>query len=301
MSLVESQTDPAVDVDAIRAKDTRRSTRRERWRALRRSPTFIIGAVIVAFFLICALFPSLLETQDPLAQNLLARLHPPSGTYWFGTDELGRDVYSRVIGGARGIMIVAVTATSLATIAGTAVGLFVGYYRGLVDDFAMRLVDAFLALPIVVVALLFIVALGPSDLTVIFVIAFVFAAIIARTVRAAVLAERQLEYVQAAKLRNENGLYVMFVEILPNVTGVILVEFTVRLGYSIFIVATLSFLGFGIQPPAPDWGLSISSAFQYGDLISGEWWPVLFPALAIALLVIGVNLASDAITQAFER
>jgi peptide/nickel transport system permease protein len=163
----------------------------------------------------------------------------------------------------------------------------------------MRLVDAFLALPLVILGLLSLVALGPSTYTVILVIGVVFAPIIARTVRAAVLAERGQEYVQAARLRREGAPYIMFVELLPNVLPPILVEFTVRLAYAIFATLTLTFLGFGIQPPAPDWGLSIND--HYAFISGGIWWPVLFPALAIATLVVGVNLASDAISQAFER
>jgi peptide/nickel transport system permease protein len=136
-------------------------------------------------------------------------------------------------------------------------------------------------------------------MTIILVVGIVFAPIIARTVRAAVLGERELEYVSAARLRNERTPYILFAEILPNVMGPVIVEFTVRLGYAIFVVATLSFLGLGVQPPAPDWGLQIQD--HYGQISGGYWWPVLFPAGAIATLVIGVNLMADGLTQAFER
>jgi peptide/nickel transport system permease protein len=163
----------------------------------------------------------------------------------------------------------------------------------------MRITDAFLAIPVVISATLALVALGPSTVGVILVIGLVFAPIIARTVRAAVLGEAELEYVQAAKLRQEKAPYVMFVEILPNVLGPVLVEFTVRLGYAIFATATLSFIGFGIQPPAPDWGLTIFE--QYSFLVGGLWWSVLFPALAIASLVVAVNLVADGLNQALER
>jgi len=150
-----------------------------------------------------------------------------------------------------------------------------------------------LALPIVIVAFLFVVALGPSTTTLILVIGLVFGLLIARTVRTAVLQERQLDYIAAARLRDESNLHIMFVEILPNVMGPILVEFTVRLGYAIFTIASLSFLGFGIQPPTPDWGADISGAAQY--LGAGYWWETLFPALAIASLVIAINLIADSI------
>ena len=148
-------------------------------------------------------------------------------------------------------------------------------------------------LPIVIVAFLFIVAVGPSTGTLILIIGFVFALIIARTVRTAVLQERELDYVAAAQLRDESSIHIMFAEILPNVLAPIIVEFTVRLGYAIFTVATLSFLGFGVPPPTPDWGADIAASYQY--LAAGYWWETLFPALAIASLIVAVNLIGDSI------
>ena len=163
----------------------------------------------------------------------------------------------------------------------------------------MRFVDALLSIPLIITALLAVVALGSSRLTLILVIGLVFAPIIARTVRAAVLGERELDYVQAARLRNERSPYIMFAEILPNVTAPIIVEFTVRLGYAIFTIATLAFLGFGADPSIPDWGADIADNYQF--INGGVWWAVLFPALAIATLVIGINLMADKIAQTYER
>jgi peptide/nickel transport system permease protein len=196
-------------------------------------------------------------------------------------------------------MIIAPAATLLGTILGTALGLVTGYFRGTVDDVLSRVLEAVLALPVILVGIMALTALGPSDVTIIIVVGFVFAPVIARTVRAAVLSERELEYVSAARLRNEKTPYILFAEILPNVMGPVVVEFTVRLGYAIFVVATLSFLGLGVQPPSPDWGLQVFE--HYGLISGGFWWPVLFPAAAIAILVIGVNLIADGLTQAFER
>ena len=276
-----------------------RQARRETFRALVRSKTFLAGLLIVGFWVVCAIFGNLIAPQDPLKEDLLATLQSPSGAHWFGTDDLGRDVFSRVIVGARDILVVCLLATLLGTAAGTALGLVMGYFRGFVDEALSRVVEAFFALPVVIVALLALTALGPSNWTVIVVIGLVFTPLIARTVRSAVLSERELEYVAAARLRGERAPYIMFVEILPNILPPVIVEFTVRLGYAIFAVATLSFLGFGIQPPAPDWGLQIFE--HYGLLSAGDWWPTLFPALAIATLVVGVNLIADGLTKAFER
>jgi peptide/nickel transport system permease protein len=259
--------------------------------AMLRSPSFLVGAGIVLFWIFCALFGEYFTPYDPLADDIINSLAPPSAEHWFGTDQLGRDVLSRVIVGARDILTVAPLATILATMAGTAIGLTIGYFRGVVDEAVSRVLEAFMAMPVVIVALLAIVALGTSTWTVICVIGLSFSPIIARTVRSAVLSERELDYVAAAKLRRESTLYIMFVEILPNVLPPILVEMTVRLGYAIFAVATLSFMGFGIQPPSPDWGLSVSA--NYGMIAGGFWWTVLFDAIAIATLIVGVNLMAD--------
>ena len=266
-----------------------------RWRLLLRRPTFFVGAGILLFWVVCAVFGHLFAPYSPLAQNLLAANTAPSGAHWFGTDPLGRDVLSRVIIGARDILVITPLATILGTVLGTALGLAMGYIGGNLDLVAGRIVEAVLALPIVIIAFLFIVALGPSVTTLIVVIGLVFTPLIARTVRAAVLAERHLDYVSSARLLGENPARVMFGEILPNVMPSILVEFTVRLGYAVFALVTLSFLGFGIQPPTPDWGADISA--NYSGLLAGYWWQTLFAALAIASVVTAVNLITDSIEQ----
>jgi peptide/nickel transport system permease protein len=266
-----------------------------RWRLLLRRPTFYVGASILLFWVVCAIFGRLFVPYNPLAQQLLLNNAPPSAAHWFGTDQLGRDVFSRVIVGSRDILIITPLATVLGTILGTALGLAMGYFGGVLDAVAGRIVEAVLAVPVVIIGLLFITALGPSTWALIIVIGFIFTPLIARTVRAAVLAERHMDYVSSARLLGENPPRVMFGEILPNVMPAILVEFTVRLGYAVFAVATLSFLGFGVQPPTPDWGADITA--NYVGLLAGYWWETLFAALAIASLVTAVNLVTDSIEQ----
>jgi peptide/nickel transport system permease protein len=265
------------------------------WWLLLRRPTFLVGAAILLFWVICAVFGSEIAPHSPYAQQLLAVNQAPSAAHWFGTDQIGRDVLSRVICGARDILVITLLATLLGTAVGTALGLFMGYLGGVADMLVGRVVEAVLALPGVIVAFLFIVAIGPSTLTLVIVIGFVFTPLIARTVRAAVLVESQLDYLPAARLLGEKPAHIMFVEILPNVLPAVLVEFTVRLGYAVFTIATLSFLGFGVQPPTPDWGADIAA--NYGVLPAGYWWETLFPALAIASLVIAINLVTDSIEQ----
>jgi len=273
--------------------------RRENLKQLLRSAAFIVGAVLFLWWVFCAIFGYAIAPFNPVNGNLVQFNLAPSSVHWFGTDSLGRDVFSRVLAGARDILIVASLATVLGTVLGTAIGLVQGYFRGAIDNVVGRLVDAVLAIPIVITAFLFVVAIGTSTVTLIIVIGLVFALIIARTVRTAVLQERELDYIAAARLRNESGAHIMFIEILPNVTGPILVEFTVRLGYAIFTVAVLSFLGFGVRPPTPDWGADIASSYQY--LAAGYWWQTLFPALAIASLVIAINLMADSIESVLIR
>jgi peptide/nickel transport system permease protein len=280
------------------ALETPRSIQRDRIKLLLRSVPFIAGMTILVFWIAMAIFGPLIVPYNADDTDLLNTLVGPSGDHWFGTDQFGRDVFSRVIVGSRDILIVAPLATLLGTAVGTILGLITGYARGLTDDIVSRIVDAFLALPLLIIAMLVITALGASNSTVIIVIGLSFGLVVGRTVRAAVLSERDLDYIAAANLRGEKPLYIMFVEILPNVMPPILVETTVRLGYAIFTVASLSFLGLGIQPPSPDWGLSISQ--NYGLIGGGYWWTVLFYALAIGSLVVGVNLTAEGVQSVFD-
>jgi peptide/nickel transport system permease protein len=285
------------EVGALHAD--RQVARREIYRELLHSPAFVIGALVLLFWIVCAIFGSLIAPQDPYAQSLLKINQSPSSAHWFGTDQLGRDMFSRVIVGSRDILVIAPLATLLGTVWGTALGLVMGYFRGGVDDVLGRVVEAFLALPLIVTGVLAIAALGRSNVALIIVIGVIFTPLIARTVRAAVLQERDLDYVSAARLRGEGSMYIMFAEILPNVFSPIVVEFTVRLAYAIFTVLTLTFLGFGVQPPSPDWGLDIAT--NYGVVTAGFWWEVLFDALAIASLVVAVTLVSESIEGVLDR
>jgi len=270
-----------------------------RLRPFRMPASASIGSAILLFWIACALWAPHFVPHDPYATAPLQALAPPSGHHWFGTDQLGRDVFSRVLVGARDVLTVAPLATLLGTLLGTVLGLVTGYFGGWVDQLLGRIIDAVLALPLVIVALLALAALGGSDATMIIVIGATFAPITARTVRAAVLSERPLEYVAAAQARGENAVRIMYAEILPNVRVPIIVEAAVRLGYAIFTVATLSFLGFGTQPPSPDWGLTLSE--NYTLLAGGAWWTVAFSAMATASLVIAVNLIADSMQQQGQR
>jgi peptide/nickel transport system permease protein len=281
----------------VNVRSERAQARREARAVLLRKPGFLIGLVILGMWTFFAIVGEAITPYDPFNDFGLRHV-PPGPDHLFGTDRLGRDVLSRVIVGARDVLIVAPLAAILGVSVGSLLGLVMGYYRGLVDDIVSRIVEAFLSLPVILVALLTLVVLGSSTFVVVLVVGILFTPIVARTVRSAVITERQLDYVTAAKLRGESGPFIMAREIFPNVMGPIVVELTVRFGYAIFTVATLSFLGVGIQPPSPDWGLSISD--EYTNMITGKWWPTLFPALAIASCIVAINLIADALASVTE-
>ena len=277
----------------------RKTIRAERLKLLRRNKAFLVGAFILGFWLLIAVFGSIIAQHPYDAMDFMAVSKKPSGTYWFGTNKLGQDVYSRVLAGTQLIVWMSFTATALGTIVGGTLGLAAGYFKGWFDIILMRILEAISAIPVLIVALLAIAALdGQSSSITVGVIGFVFAPNIARTVRAAVLSEAELEYVAAARLRAERTPHILFKEILPNVLPPIIVEFTVRLGYAIFAIATLSFLGAGVEAGSPNWGSQISENWAY--IFSNIWWPTLFPAAAIASLAVSVNLISDGLLEVFE-
>jgi peptide/nickel transport system permease protein len=279
---------------------TRAWPRRSRWRDLDlpRSPAFVAGMAVLLFWIFDAVAWPLLVPYDPQAVSPAATLQAPSAEHWFGTDDLGRDVFSRVLAGASSVLIVAPVAALLAVAAGVAVGLVSGYLGGATDEVLTRVLDALLAFPLVVGAVLLLTVTGVSRLHLVVVIAVVLAPLTARTVRAAVRSERGREYVEAARLRGDSGPYIMVAEILPNVSALVVAEATSRLAAAIFAAATLSFLGLGIQQPSPDWGLSVALGRVF---LQTAPWIVLFPALALATLVVAATVVADSLRLRIER
>jgi len=262
-----------------------RVARHEQIRELRRSRTVAAGLSLVAFWLVCVVVGPIIATKDPLATDALHALAPPSGAHWFGTDSLGRDTFARVMTGGRPLLVIAPTVAVLATALGTMLGLVCGYRRGIVDDVLSRCFEALLALPVVIFASVTVVALGRSPEAIVVAVATPMIPVVARTVRAAVLSERHLEYIDVARARTESAAHIMFREILPNIGPVVVAEFMLRMTQSVVAVATLSFIGLGSQPPTPDWGRQIAE--HYSLLGGGGVWAVLFPVLAIVSLVGG--------------
>lgn len=267
-------------------------------RELARAPAFVIGTGILLCWAIVAVAWPQLVSHSPFATGAGPALAPPNATFWLGTDDLGRDVLARVLAGAGDIFSVAPLATALTVIVGTVVGLVAAYARVLVDSALMRLVDLMLVFPPLLVAILVISALGSSAATVVLVVGLFGAPAVSRSIRGAAMVERDKEYVTAARMLGENAATILFREIMPNIGGVIVVEAAIRFSYAIFAIASLSFLGVGMQPPAADWGLSITSQRLY---IQVQPWTVLGPTVALASLVIGVNLMVDRLRSLLVR
>jgi len=263
-----------------------------------RSRIATIGLAIVVFWILVAIFAPLIAPHDPLAQDSKAMNQGPSATYPLGTDKLGRDVMSRLVFGARTILILAPISVFLSVLVGTAMGLFGAYFGGAADETVMRLLDAIMAFPTILLYLIIISAIGPSPVNVVVAITFVGAPGVARLVRSLALDVRTRDYIQAAKTRGESSLYIMWVEILPNARGPLIIDAMLRVGYAIFAIGTLGFLGLGLPPPTPDWGGMINDARKY---IWTNPLGVLWPALAIASLVVGLNLLADGLREESTR
>jgi peptide/nickel transport system permease protein len=274
---------------------------KKRWEGvtvITRSRVGMIGLAIVLFWVLVAIFAPLIAPHDPFAQDGSAVNQPPSRQYLLGTDHIGRDNLSRLIYGSRTILILAPLAVLASVALGTFLGLVGGYLGGTLDETVMRLLDAIMAFPTILLYLIIISAIGPSALNVVIAITFVGAPGVARLVRSLTLDVRTRDYIKAAETRGESTLHTMFVEILPNVRGPLIIDTMLRIGYAIFAIGTLGFLGLGLPPPTPDWGGMISQARKF---IWTNPLGVLWPALAIATLVVGLNLFADGLREESTR
>lgn len=263
-----------------------------------RSRVGTVGLAIVVFWILAAILAPVIAGHNPLAQDSAAINQRPSAAHPLGTDQLGRDILSRLLHGSRTILLLAPISVLCSVLVGTFLGLLGGYFGGLLDEIVMRILDAIMAFPTILLYLIIISAIGPSSMNVVLAITFVGAPGVARLVRSLTLDIRTRDYVRAAQTRGENPLYIMFVEILPNARGPLIIDAMLRVGYAIFAIGTLGFLGLGLPPPTPDWGGMISEARKY---IWTSPLNVLWPALAIASLVVGLNLFADGLREESTR
>jgi len=278
----------------VSAAATRTVGRRKR-KLLFRSRTAAIGFLLVSFWVLAALFAPVLPLASPTQQDALALADPtPSAKHVLGTDLLGRDVLSRLIYGARTVLTVAPLSVAVAMLVGITIGMLAGYYGGWIDLLISRISDILLAFPVVVLYVILIANIGPSILNIVIATTIASAPGIGRITRSLVLGLKQQEYIAAAKLRGENALYIMVVELLPNCRGMLIVDACLRIGYTIITIGILGFLGLGLPPPNPDWGGMVKESTTVLNV-----WPLmsLFPAFAIVSLVLGFNLLADGLRE----
>jgi len=272
------------------------------WRAIRRfarkKPLGAAGGVVTLVIVLTAVFAELVATHDPIATDATHTLARPSGEHWLGSDHLGRDIYSRIVHGARVSLIVGLTSTLLGSVLGGVVGLLSGYVGGKTDLLSQRLLDILQGLPLLVLALVMSAALGPSIENVIIAISIPIVPRAARVVRSSVLSIREMQYVEAARGLGVSHLRIAFRHILPNTVGPFIVLCTAQLGSAILVEAALSFLGLGVPEPYPSWGRMLSvSAAEYAQKAPHL---VLFPGAAISIAVFGSNLLGDALRDTLD-
>jgi ABC-type dipeptide/oligopeptide/nickel transport system permease subunit len=287
-----SVTDSAVDPGAAPINNRRRA-----WRRFMRNRLAIVGLVIIVGFTVMAVAAPVLAPYHPDATNFAIAFQAPSTRHWLGTDDLGRDVLSRIIYGARGSLIAAVSIVLLGLVVGVPLGLISGYYGGLVDDVIMRLTDAGLAFPGLVLAMALAWVLGPSLFHAILAIGVVTIPQFARVTRGQVLEVRNRQFVEAAQCLGASPMRIMFRHILMNAATPIIVVATLNIGAALLSVASLSFLGLGPPPPAPNWGAMLQTGSEY---LTNAPWMSIFPGAAIFLAVLGFNTLGDGLRDVFD-
>lgn len=276
------------------------------------SKTAVIGLLIVSFWVFVALFAPLITAYGPLDQDWLAPNQGPSMAHPLGTDELGRDLWSRLAYGARIVLVIlpvtedfwlpggtAILGVLASLLIGATLGLVSGYRGGWIDEIIMRLLDAMMSIPIILLYLIIVAAIGASAVNVVFAIAIVGTPGVARLVRGLTLDIKTRDYVRAAETRGESIVYIIFKEILPNAKGPIIIDAMLRVGYAIFAMGTLGFLGLGLPPPSPDWGSMVAKGREF--ILAGSPWAALWPSIAIASLVVGLNLLADGLREELSR
>lgn len=256
-----------------------------------------VSLLLLVPLLLGSLFAPVIATHDPTQTAPQDSFADPGGEYVLGTDNFGRDLFSRVLFGGRTSVALGIASTALGLLFGVPIGILSGYSGGWIDELTMRFMDILLSIPGLLLALIIVVALGPGLVNAVIAIGIVFIPRLARITRSSTLSIKNEEYVTAAEARGESSLYIAFVEILPSVTPEIIVEASIRIGFGILIGTSLSFLGLGTQPPNPDWGFMIAQA---RTTIADSIWYMLWPSLALGFTILGFNLLGDALRDALD-
>lgn len=265
---------------------------------LRRNPITMLGLGIIILVTLVAVFGPALAPYDPLAVDPANRLQGPSAAHWMGTDEYGRDIFSRVIYATRTDMVIASSAVGIAMIIGVFIGAVAGYFGGVVGEVSMRILDVIQAFPAFILAMALAVALGSGKSTIIYVVAFIMIPIFARLMRSEVLSARERGYTEAARCMGSSDVKIIFRQLLPNCITPILVQFALSMSYAILDAAALSFIGLGVRPPEAEWGSMVNAGVGY--IASGQWWLSIFPGLVMAIAILGFNLLADGLRDVFD-
>jgi len=266
-------------------------------RRFRKERTAVFGLVTIIIFVLMAVFAPVIAPFDPLEQNISDSLAPPSAEHWFGADKLGRDIFSRMVFGARISLATGLGVVFMASLLGTTVGLLAGYAGGWWDEALMRVTDIFFAFPSLILAMAIAGALGPSLQNALIAVAVVTWPIYARLIRGQVLILREREFVQAARAVGSGHGLILRRHLLPNTMSPLLVQMSFDMGTTILAVAGLSFIGFGAQPPTPEWGVMISEGRNF---ITTHWWLTFFPAMAMLFAVAGFKLVGDGLRDILD-
>ena len=277
----------------------KRSQWREVWRMLKKNKMALLGLGILVILVLLALFADVIADYDTVVikQNLANRLKGPSAEHWLGTDEFGRDIFARLIHGARVSLKVGIIAVGISIVLGGILGALAGFYGGKIDNIIMRIMDVFLAVPSILLAIAIVSALGPSILNLMVAISISSVPSYARIVRASVLSIRDQEFVEAARAIGANNARIIFRHIIPNSLAPVIVQGTLGVASAILSTAGLSFIGLGIQPPAPEWGSMLSGGRQY---LRYAWWVTTFPGVAIMITILSLNLLGDGLRDALD-
>jgi len=266
-------------------------------RLLSQNPTAVAGLVILAVLCFVALFANVLAPYDPIRISLIERLMPPGGAHWFGTDEVGRDILTRIMYGARISLRIGFVVILISGGVGSIIGAISGYYGGRVDDIIMRLMDVILSFPSLVLAMALAAAMGPNLNNAIMAVSFVMIPKFARLIRGEALVVREMQFIAAAKVTGAKNGWIILHHILPNCLNSVIVLATLTLGDTILIAASLSFIGLGAQPPTPEWGAMISVGRKF---LLDQWWYATFPGLFILITVVGFNVLGDALRDIMD-
>lgn len=280
-------------------KTKKRSMAVEIWQRLTRNKMAMLGLAILVILALGAIFADVIADYDTkvIAQNISERLQGPSAAHWFGTDEFGRDIFARIPHGSRVSLVVGLISVSVSLILGGSLGAFAGYYGGRVDMIIMRIMDIFLAVPSILLAITIVAALGTNLVNVMLAIGISGIPSFARIVRAAVLSVKDQEFVESARAIGTSNATIIFREILPNCMAPIIVQATLSVASAILSTASLSFIGLGVQPPAPEWGAMLSSGRNF---LRDAMHLTLFPGLAIVVTILALNLLGDGLRDALD-